>query len=312
VDPFRVKTYCGRFAPSPTGPLHLGSIVSAVGSYLQAKSNNGKWLLRIEDLDPPREVKGAADAILTRLETLGLYWDDTVLYQSQQIDAYTHALERLVSQDILFACRCSRKTLEQALANNSLKIYPGTCRKHQISGRPKFSAQFTSQLKKVAIRVNVDDRIIEFTDAVQGTLRQQLDAEVGDFVIRRVDGLIAYQLAVVVDDAQQDITEVVRGADLFDNTPRQIFLQQLLSLPRPNYVHLPLVVDAKGIKISKQTQAPSLNMQKPVACLHKALDFLGQDPPTELLHDNLNDLWQWAFANWDITKVTKKQKHSIV
>jgi len=341
VKPLRANSYCGRFAPSPTGPLHLGSIVAAVGSYLQAKTNNGKWLLRIEDLDPPREVKGSADAILTCLENLGLYWDDTVLFQSQQFDAYTHALEQLVEQGSLFACRCSRKTLQLALANRPIKIYPGTCRNNQIFAWPttprtsqfnshinsqinsqinsrldsqpnaQYTPHVTSQTKNLAIRIKVDNRVIEFTDAVQGSLRQQLDTDVGDFIVRRVDGLIAYQLAVVVDDAQQNITEVVRGADLFDNTPRQIFLQQLLSLPRLNYVHLPLVVDATGTKISKQAQAASINMQMPVQCVYKALEFLGQDPPAELVNEDLDILWQWAFSHWDITKITRRQKHSI-
>ena len=291
------NSYRGRFAPSPTGPLHLGSIVTAVGSYLQARNNNGKWLVRIEDLDPPREVKGASDAILYSLDALGLYWDDTVLYQSKQIESYTHAIEQLKRQDVLFPCNCSRKTIEVALANNPVKIYPGSCRNNR----------FSEQLKHLAIRVKVNNQVIEFTDAIQGPLKQQLNEDVGDFIIRRADGLIAYQLAVVIDDAQQNITEIVRGADLFDNTPRQIFLQQLLSLPSINYAHLPLVVDANGIKVSKQAQAPSVNVNNPVACVHMALNFLGQNPPQELIYDSLTTLWQWAFSNWDIKKVAKKQ-----
>ncbi len=296
------KTYCGRFAPSPTGPLHFGSIVSAVGSFLQAKVNNGKWLVRIEDIDPPREVKGATDAILHSLEALGLYWDDTVLYQSKQIDVYIHAIEQLKHQDRLFPCTCSRKSIEIALANKPLKVYPGLCRNNQ----------FSAQRNNFAFRVKVDGRDIEFTDALQGTLKQQLDKDVGDFIIRRVDGLIAYQLAVVVDDAQQKITEVVRGADLFDNTPRQMFLQQLLSLPNVSYVHLPLALDSKGHKISKQAQAPSIDIQKPVACLYQALQFLGQNPPPQLRLDNLDHLWQWALSNWKLNRIPKKQTDSIL
>jgi len=214
VDQNSAKTYRGRFAPSPTGPLHLGSIVTAVGSYLQAKSKNGKWLIRIEDLDPPREIKGASDNILYSLDALGLYWDETILYQSKQIDAYLDALEQLKRQDVLFPCNCTRKTIELALANSPVKIYPGSCRNNR----------FTEQLKKLAIRVKVGNQVIEFTDTIQGSLKQQLNEDVGDFVIRRADGLIAYQLAVVIDDSQQDISEIVRGADLFDNTSRQIFL----------------------------------------------------------------------------------------
>jgi len=297
VDQNSAKTYCGRFAPSPTGPLHLGSIVTAVGSYLQAKSKNGKWLVRIEDLDPPREVKGASDIILYSLDALGLYWDGPVFYQSKQIDAYLDALEKLKRQDVLFPCNCTRKTIEVALANSPVKIYPGSCRNNR----------FSEQLETLAIRVRVDHQVIEFTDTIQGSFKQQLNKDVGDFVIRRADGLIAYQLAVVIDDAQQNISEIIRGADLFDNTPRQIFLQQLLSLPSINYGHLPLVVDANGIKISKQAQAPAVDVAKPVACVHTALNFLGQNPPQELLNEPLNTLWQWAITNWNIKKVPQQQ-----
>ncbi len=224
-----MEKYRGRFAPSPTGPLHFGSLVAAVGSYLEAKSRGGAWLLRMEDLDTPRAQPGAADAILRTLEACGMAWDGDIVYQSRRSVAYRAALAHLEAQGLVYACGCSRREIaDSGLGPDGALIYPGTCRNGLAPGK-----------QARAIRVCVDHERIDFEDLVQGNLNQDLAAEVGDFVLRRADGLYAYQLAVVVDDAEQKITDVVRGADLLDSTPRQIYLQRRLGLPAPRYLHLP-------------------------------------------------------------------------
>lgn len=279
--------YRGRFAPSPTGALHFGSLVAAVGSYLDAKHYQGQWLVRIEDLDTPRNVAGAADAILRTLEAYGLHWDGEAVYQSQRISLYEAALEQLKAQQACYPCVCSRKTIA---AQQGELVYAGTCRNGILSPTNK----------PAAWRLRVNDTPIHFTDRLQGDISQHLATKVGDFVIKRADGVFAYQLAVVVDDAAQGINHVVRGADLLTSTPRQIFLQQQLGLPTPCYLHLPLVVNAQGEKLSKQTLAQPIGTQATVSTLYAALCFLGLSPPAELQHDRLIPLMNWAIGHWRV------------
>jgi glutamyl-Q tRNA(Asp) synthetase len=285
------NTYRGRFAPSPTGKPHLGTLIAAVASYLQARSNNGEWLLRIEDVDTLRSVPGADDMMLRILDKFGFEWDDAVVWQSRRIGRYQQALQQLIEEERVFPCTCSRKLLAQTAAELS-GIYPGTCRSR------KFPLQHEH-----AIRIRTADITISFDDAIAGEYRQSLASECGDFVVRRRDGLFAYQLAVVVDDALQGITEVVRGADLLDSTPRQIYLQQCLNYQQPHYLHVPLMLDQQGRKLSKSEGAAELNPDRPAKSLYTALEHLGQQPPAELEHANPADIWQWAVENWDSGKI---------
>lgn len=283
------RTYRGRFAPSPTGPLHIGSLVAALGSWLRARSRGGRWLVRIEDIDPPREVPGAADQILRQLETLGLHWDEAVWYQSARRAAYEAAWETLLVHRKAYYCGCSRKEI-LAAGRMGLEgpIYPGTCRSGLPPGR-----------RPRAVRVRVDDVRVDFEDAIYGRGRVRLADQCGDFIIRRADGLPAYQLAVVVDDAAQGITEVVRGVDLLRCTARQRYLQDLLGLPAPDYLHLPLAVGRYGEKLSKQTGAPPLNLGAPGRELWRALTFLGQGPPADLAKAPPAEVLDWARVHWD-------------
>lgn len=288
-------SYRGRFAPSPTGALHFGSLVAALGSFLEARARHGQWLVRIEDIDPPREVPGAADAILRTLDIYGLHWDEAVRYQSQRLEAYEAALANLATQGRLYPCGCSRSEIAAAAGNTRHpQYYPGTCRGGLPPGR---AAR--------ALRVDSRGSAIRFTDRLQGPQYQDIAAEIGDFVVRRADGLIAYQLAVVVDDADQGITEIVRGSDLLDSTPRQCLLQQLFGLPMPDYVHLPIAVDITGAKLSKQTQATALDDRHPVFGLWHALDFLNQAPPADLRRASLATLWEWAHGHWQLSRVPR-------
>jgi glutamyl-Q tRNA(Asp) synthetase len=282
--------YRGRFAPSPTGPLHFGSLVAALGSYLDARARDGEWLVRMEDLDPPRAAPGAAADILRTLESLGLHWDGAVLRQSERGDAYQAALAALERMGATYPCACTRREIgDSALAGtDGSLVYPGTCRNGLLAGR-------TAR----ATRLRVDDAVIEFDDAVQGRIRQPLAAHVGDFVLRRADGLFAYQLAVVVDDAAQGITDVVRGADLLDSTPRQILLQRLLGAPTPRYLHLPVAINAAGEKLSKQTRAPPIDRAGSGAALVAALEFLGQRPESRLVDAPAAEILAVATARWD-------------
>ena len=290
-----LTSYRGRFAPSPTGPLHFGSLISAVASYLQSKTRNGVWLVRIEDIDPPREVPGSSDSILHSLEQHGLHWDETVLYQSKHHERYEAALDALWQQAKLYYCQCSRKMIAEAQQSNDISVYPGTCR----------NLSLTASIN-TAIRVVVENDTLVFNDPVQGTFQQNLIKDVGDFVLRRADGLFAYQLAVVVDDAFQQISEVVRGSDLLDNTPRQMLLQQYLSLETPAYVHHPVAINTAGEKLSKQTFAKPVDSTDALANVHKVLDFLGQNPPSVSNFSSLDDLWQWAFQHWNIERIPGK------
>jgi glutamyl-Q tRNA(Asp) synthetase len=295
--------YRGRFAPSPTGPLHFGSLVAAVGSYLEARTRGGDWLVRMEDLDRPREVAGAADEILRTLEALGFEWDEPVLYQSRRDFAYGEALSKLKRAGAVFPCACTRREIEDsASAFGGAKggerdlVYPGTCREGLPPGR-----------EGRAIRVRVDDATIVFDDALQGRVEHSLARECGDFVVKRADGLYAYQLAVVVDDAEQEITDVVRGADLLDSTPRQIHLQRLLGLPMPKYMHLPVAVSAHGEKLSKQTLAAAVDAAKGAHALSDALAFLGNPPPPKLRNARAADVWAWAIEHWDAARIPRKK-----
>ncbi|HPY40279.1 MAG TPA: tRNA glutamyl-Q(34) synthetase GluQRS [Thiolinea sp.] len=289
-------TYIGRFAPSPTGLLHFGSLLAATASYLQARSQQGQWLLRIEDLDKPREQSGAAEAIIQTLALYGFEWDQPIVYQSQRISAYLAALQSL--EPFTYACDCSRKQLQTAakLGNFGL-IYPGTCRHRKLA-----------LSTNLAIRLQTTDQSICFTDQIQGKFCQNLAQDLGDFVIRRADQIFAYQLAVVVDDAWQGVTEVVRGSDLLDNTARQIYLQKLLDFPTPNYVHIPIAINQLGQKLSKQTLAPALQTQSEylLANLCKALNFLGQAAPNPDFFASINEFWPWAIQHWDLNKVPKR------
>jgi glutamyl-Q tRNA(Asp) synthetase len=287
--------YRGRFAPSPTGPLHFGSLVAASASYLEARARGGEWLLRMEDLDRARELPGAAAAILSALDAHGFEWDGEVVYQSRRDALYQAALEQLRAGGHTFDCACSRREIaDSQLGPDGTPIYPGTCR----MGLPPGKAAR-------AIRLRVGDASVAFDDAVQGRIEQDLARSVGDFVLHRADGFFAYQLAVVVDDAAQGITDVVRGADLLDSTPRQIFLQRLLQLPTPRYAHLPLALNAAGEKLSKQTLALPLDALQPAANIIAALEFLGQGPPAELARDSTDAAWDWARANWRLSKVPR-------
>lgn len=282
------SNYRGRFAPSPTGPLHFGSLVAAIGSYLDAKHHQGKWLVRIEDLDTPRTIKGAADDILNTLEAYGLHWDEVIVYQSQRSSAYADAFHRLKDAGAVYPCACSRKEIaDSAIRRGEELVYPGTCR----SGiAPSKTAR--------AWRVRVNDTTINFTDRLQGKITQDLAKDAGDFVVLRADGLFAYQLAVVVDDTAQGITHVVRGADLLYSTQRQIYLQQLLGLTTLNYMHLPVVLNAQGEKLSKQTLAQPVEKYNAVSTLFDALVFLRQNPPAELRHTNAKEILSWSVVNW--------------
>lgn len=284
--------YCGRFAPSPTGPLHLGSLLAAAGSYLQARACGGRWLLRIEDLDTPRVVPGATDAILWTLEQFGFEWDGVVVRQSERLPLYQAALETLQQKALVFACSCSRKELAawQPAALEEDSFYPGTCR----SG-----ARHTD--RPLALRFRVADVAVEFDDLLQGRFTQNVADSIGDFIIRRRDGLFAYQLAVVVDDGAQGISEVVRGCDLLSNTPRQILLQEALGLMRPGYMHLPLLTEADGRKLSKSRRAVTIADQSPTASLWRVLRWLRQEPPDQLMRASVGELWSWAIRAWNPT-----------
>jgi len=279
------RAYIGRFAPSPTGPLHFGSLLAATASYLQARKQSGKWLLRIEDIDPPREQPGAGQQIVDTLDAYGFAWDGPVIWQSASRDAHHDALQALLANGMAYACGCSRRDLADAPRSPLGIIYPGTCR----GG---------CDARETAIRVRTDDRPVEFYDALQGLQSQQLESESGDFVVLRRDGLVAYHLAVVVDDHVQGVTEIVRGIDLMDSTPRQIWLQQLLGYATPNYMHIPVATHDDGQKLSKLTGARGIPVNGKRKVLFAALQALCQQPPTGLETAPLREIWDWASNNW--------------
>ncbi|MGE5524693.1 MAG: tRNA glutamyl-Q(34) synthetase GluQRS [Rhodospirillaceae bacterium] len=287
------RPYRGRYAPSPTGPLHFGSVVAAVASYAEAKAQGGAWLLRIDDLDAPRIMPGATSQILATLEALGMAWDGEVVYQSARSDAYHAALHELRAQGRVYACRCSRREI----ADSSIRgvegyVYPGTCR-NGLDSRAR------------AWRYDTRGQVITFDDAVQGKVVQDIEREVGDFVLYRADGIYAYHLAVAVDDAEQGVTHIVRGADLLVSTPRQIVLQQALRLPHPHYAHVPVAIDAYGEKLSKQTRAAPVTATNAPRALRAALRFLGQALPPDADGMSCAALLQWAIHHWSLARVPR-------
>ena len=252
----------------------------------------------MEDLDKPREVKGAAANILQQLEAFGFEWDGAVLYQSERSALYNEALDALKQKQLVYPCTCTRKEIADSSSTIGIEgvIYPGTCLRHAIKPHAP-----------VAWRMRTGKALISFQDAIQGTISQNLGADIGDFILKRADGLFAYQLAVVVDDASQGVTHVVRGADLLDSTPRQIYLQRMLNLPTPDYAHIPVAANAAGEKLSKQTLAKPISDDEAPHLIMDALGFLGQQPEQALKQAGLNDIWQWAISHWDIQKVPKKR-----
>jgi glutamyl-Q tRNA(Asp) synthetase len=286
----RAARYRGRFAPSPTGPLHFGSLVAALASYCDARAAGGEWLLRIEDVDTPRSRSPIGAAILATLRAYGFAWDGEVARQSERTDLYQAALAALIARGQVFECACTRKDLEgapQSLAGE--RIYPGTCRSGIASGR-----------RGRAWRLRVTDEPIGFRDRLQGWQEQSLLRDSGEFIVKRADGVFAYQLAVVVDDAAQGVTHIVRGADLLASTPRQIWLQQQLGLPTPSYLHHPVAIDLRGAKLSKQTGAPPLDPAEPLPALLRAWEFLAQSPPAAA-PTSVAEFWRWAHLAWTPT-----------
>jgi glutamyl-Q tRNA(Asp) synthetase len=281
-------SYIGRFAPTPSGYLHFGSLVAALASYLDARAVGGRWLMRMEDLDPPREVAGAQKAILNTLERYGFEWDGELIHQSQRHEAYQQVVNRWFSQGLAYACTCSRKQLEPFQG-----IYPGLCR--NLGHEPE----------DAAIRIRVPELEYRFEDRVQGIFAQHLGRDVGDFVIRRRDGLFAYQLAVVIDDAWQGVTDIVRGADLLDSTPRQLYLQELLGLPQPRYLHVPLIIQPDGNKLGKSYRSPPLESDQAVPLLLRALRALGQPAGDELGFASVREVLDWGIQHWNATLVPR-------
>ncbi len=300
-----LPSYRGRFAPSPTGPLHFGSLVAATASYLDARHAGGEWLLRIEDLDPPREVPGSADQIVATLAALGFHWTESIVRQSERHAAYQIALDRLLAAGLAFPCSCSRTELQAAQPpgreQSDELYYPGWC-----------SNGVRAPERPLAIRFRVAPGTLAFEDRLQGPQASNVALDTGDFVIRRRDGLFAYQLAVVVDDAAQNITHVVRGADLLDSTARQIALQGALGLPTPMYAHLPLAIDANGIKLSKSTGAAEVDARQPARELWRTLQFLKQGPPPALRRSPVATLWEWAIENWQARPLAGLRQMELV
>lgn len=284
----------GRFAPSPTGPLHIGSLIAAVGSYCFARYRGGRWLVRMEDLDTPRVVPGAADEILRTLEAFGLHWDGEIIYQSRRTHAYEDALEQLRRKGLVFPCACSRKEVIAAAPHvgEDGAVYPGTCRGGLPRGR-----------KAQTWRLKVSEALFCYHDGVFGNQEQHLASVIGDFVLRRADGLFAYQLAVVVDDAASGVTQVVRGADLIGSTPRQIYLCECLGFAPPRYFHLPLALSPQGEKISKRHGAVSIAQGHPAELLVRVLHFLGQEIPAEFVAERIDVILPWALRHFDPARI---------
>lgn len=281
--------YFGRFAPSPSGPLHFGSLLTAVASFLDARAHNGRWLVRMEDLDPDREPAGTDQLILQQLQDYGLRWDGEILYQSTRLPAYAAAMAGLQARGLCYFCDCSRQRLKSLGA-----VYDGHCRQRQLTAADD-----------AALRLRIDDRTIEFEDLIQGPCQERLDRDCGDFIIRRRDGLFAYQLAVVVDDAWQGITHIVRGWDLLESTGRQIYLQQLLGYATPSYAHIPIILNALGQKLSKQHFAAPIDFANRQRRLFQCFGCLGLQPPAALARSPVSDQLAWAQQHWHIQAVPK-------
>ena len=271
----------GRFAPTPSGDLHLGSLYTAAASYLDARAHGGRWLLRIEDVDVPRAVPGSAEGIIRTLQRFGFEWDGEIMRQNDRIEDYRAALQGLRDRGLTFECTCSRSQLEDE------RSYPGTCR---ALGRPASA--------HTATRLRVEPEFISFADEIQGTFRQNVAAAVGDLIIKRRDQVFPYLLAVVVDDAAQGVNHVVRGADLLDNTPRQIYLQRCLGLDTPRYAHVPVLTEADDTKLAKSRRSVCAGIGAPLTQLMSVFSLLGMAPPAQLRRAQLPDLWRWGIANW--------------
>lgn len=300
-----MKFNYGRFAPSPSGPLHFGSLIAALGSFLIAKTSGAKWLVRIEDIDPPREIKGASETILKQLESHALHWDGDILYQSQRLDYYQSVLDELLKKDLVYGCDCTRKQIKEfrqqnpspANTGSGLQLYPNICQDKNLDSR-----------QQVALRLRHGQDTYSFEDMLQGTCEFDNALYREDFTVKRKDGLIAYQLAVVLDDIEQNIDHVVRGCDLLDSTPRQIRLYQVLQAQAPQFVHLPLVINQDGNKLSKQNHAQAIEPQDASSNLVKALSFLGQleansELCSSLEHSSPDSIIEWALAHFDFDKI---------
>lgn len=292
--------YRGRFAPTPSGPLHLGSLLTALASYLQARKANGRWLLRIDDLDSERSRPAHIDTILRQLEAHGLHWDEPPRLQSRHLPEYETALGQLHDLGLLYPCACTRAQLARdSLPGIDGPVYAGTCRDR------------AAMTEHVAWRLRVEAQTLLLQDPWQGSLRRELQADVGDFVLRRSDGQIGYQLACVVDEAAQGITEVVRGADLIGSSFRQRALQDLLHLPAPAYRHLPVLVDGEGRKLSKQNHARPIDAAHAADNLRYCLERLGQAPPAALHGAAADEVLRWALAHWNAAAVPAGLQHAI-
>ncbi|OED42383.1 tRNA glutamyl-Q(34) synthetase GluQRS [Chromatiales bacterium (ex Bugula neritina AB1)] len=288
-------SYIGRFAPSPSGPLHTGSLITALASWLDARRHNGRWLLRIEDIDPPREIDGASEQIIDSLQRHGLTWDGMVAFQSKRSHHYEDALQYLRDKGLLYACSCTRRQLRRIADETTTHAYPGVCRKLQL---PEENS---------ALRFRIGCGLVTFCDEAAGTMSENVPATVGDFIVRRRGPFYAYQLAVVVDDALQGISHVVRGSDLLDNTARQILLQRALEYPALRYLHLPLVLQTDGRKLSKQTGAAALDNNNALKNLLFAWSFLGQQA-TEDQPGSITEFLEFAVANWQRERLPALQK----
>ena len=292
VFPFKKRPdnqYRGRFAPSPSGLLHFGSLVTALASYLDAKANHGVWLVRIEDIDPPREQQGASEEILRTLEAYGLHWDETVRYQSQQSALYEQVLASLEKSQLSYYCGCTR-----AMIKASGGTYNGHCRNLQLSATEH------------GTRLINQHKCDHYDDLIQGQVNCDKHLAAEDFIIKRKDGLYAYQLAVVVDDIDQGISHIVRGCDLLEPTARQLTFYQTFGVTPPQYAHVPLVVTHDGYKLSKQNKAPAIDKAAPQQSLIAALNFLNQQPPAELINNTPDEILKWAIAHWRINQIPKQ------
>ncbi|QJD60283.1 tRNA glutamyl-Q(34) synthetase GluQRS [Pseudomonas sp. gcc21] len=286
------KPYVGRFAPTPSGHLHFGSLLAALASYLDARHHDGRWLVRIEDLDQPRNMPGATDHILSTLESYGMAWDGDILHQSRNLERYSDLLHSLIERGEAYYCDCSRKLIMEQGG-----LYPGFCRTRAL---PAGSDH--------AIRVRVPDQQLRVSDRLQGTFSQNLASDVGDFVVRRRDGIVAYQFAVVVDDIDQGITDIVRGADLLDSTPRQLWLYHLLDATPPCYLHIPLIMRRQGEKLSKRLASEPIETGHAPATLFRALTALGQQPPHTLRNAPVSEQLAWAAPHWQPQRLPAVQQ----
>jgi len=287
-----MSTYTGRFAPTPSGPLHQGSLLTALASYLDARAKQGTWLLRIDDLDTPRNQAGAADRILSSLDAHGLHWDAPVLYQSDRIEDYQSALLQLVRSGQIFSCQCSRKLLQGA------STYPGTCSRQIIS-----TEYFTALHNPAALRVKVNDSTLYFDDLIQGRFEGKLTRETGDFIVFRRDGIHGYHLTTAIDDSFQNISHIIRGADLLQSSLQQTHIINQLGLKQPIFGHIPVIVDNRGHKLSKHSKPESIDVTDPASNLYFCLARLGQNPPMELQYQTVTFVLQWGIDHWDINLI---------